>query len=104
MLVRARSVFIAPGVPVGLFFLFGFARRSLFGLCLLFFTEFGVAGFPAIGNLGQELTDVFDFSFSPKMNRHAAARCRFGGWNLASLYVTNQGDARKTELLSRLTG
>ena len=34
-------------------------------LCFCFFTEFGVSGFPAVGDLGQELADVLDFGFGP---------------------------------------
>ena len=49
------------------FLLLGFARRSFFGLCLFLFTEFGVTGFPAVGDLGQELADVLDFGVGPAM-------------------------------------
>ena len=52
---------------VVLLLLLEFARHGRFGLCLLFFTEFGVTDFPAVGDLGQEFADVLNFFFGPGM-------------------------------------
>ena len=53
------------------------------GLCLLFFPEFGVTGFPAVGDLGQELADVFYLFICPKIDGNASGRCSLGLWDLA---------------------
>src|SRR5260221_3833413 len=37
-------------------------------LCSLSCPQFLISGFPAVGDLGQEFADVFDFGFSPGMN------------------------------------
>ena len=77
MLVRARSVLITPGVarldcvaqsPSAVALLL--FRSGLF--LLLFFLL--VTGFPAVGNLGQELADSLDVGDCPEMNGHAATR------------------------------
>jgi len=43
-----------------------------FRLSGLLFTLFLISGFPAIGNLRQELANFFYFLLSPKMNGYAA--------------------------------
>jgi hypothetical protein len=74
---------------VELVLLFWFERHGRFGLCLLLCTKFLVAGFPAVGDLGQELTDVFDFFFGPGV-MCALSAFRLWGWDF---FIFNSGPA-----------
>jgi hypothetical protein len=70
MLVRAASVFQHWRCPVSVFVLPARSALRGFGLplgfgSLLFDPQFLVAGLPAVGDLGQELADVFYILFSP---------------------------------------
>jgi len=59
-------------------------------LCFLFFPKFGVAGFPAVGDLGQELADVFDFGERPEMCSKFPELNGFRRWNFPGCHVTDQ--------------
>jgi hypothetical protein len=101
ILVRARSVVTHRAPPVWLF-LFGFARHGLFGLCLLFFSEFRVAGFPAVGDFRQELADVLDFSIGPEIYGDVARRDRLGDGDFSHAHVMAQCRVGYSQFPSRL--
>ena len=94
----------APGVArsVVVLLLFGFARHGRFRLCLLFLPEFLITRFSAIGDLRQELADVFDFGLGPEMNRHSATGRRLGGRYLPSRNIATERRLRCPEFFSRL--
>jgi len=71
-------------------------------LSFLFFPEFGVTGFPAVGDLGQELADAFDFVEGPEVDSHPPGSHGFGSGNFPSRYVTAQGGVGGSKFLSRL--
>ena len=79
-----------------------FARRGLFGLCLLFFTEFGVTGFPAVGDLGQELADVFDFGLGPRVHDKFAELDNFWSGHLPNCDVVAQSLGPDAQFFSGL--
>jgi hypothetical protein len=103
--VRARSVLVAPGdarrvwllaigswpLAVWLRLFLCFARRGRLGLCLLFFTELLVTGFPAVGDFGQELADMFDFFFGPGVVCSLACLQEAGGRDFFLLNVAGKG-------------
>ena len=71
-------------------------------LCFLFFARFGVTGFPAVGDLGQELADVFDLGEGPKMNAVAAQVDYFWSWDLAFVDVAAKSNGADSEQPRRL--
>src|SRR5262249_14912456 len=59
-------------------------------LCFLFCPEFGITGFPAVGDLGQELADVFDFGFGPNVDNATAHPDNFRSRNLPHRDIVSQ--------------
>jgi hypothetical protein len=55
-----------------------------------FFTEFGVSGFSAVGDLGQELTDSFDIFIGPRVNNGVASLDDPGNRYLTGFHIANQ--------------
>jgi hypothetical protein len=78
-------VFVAPGAPVWLWFLL------LLGLFLFLFPQLLVSGFPAVGDLGQELAEVLNLSLCPHVDDAPADGNNFGGRHLALSHVVGQG-------------
>jgi hypothetical protein len=102
-LVRARSVYKHRALPVRVLLLLRFARHGRFGLCLLFLPEFLVTGFPAVGDLGQELADVFDFGLGPDVNGALSLLHRLRSWNLSYDDIVRKSPIADSEFLCCLS-
>ena len=88
-----RSVLVAPGV----------ARWLRFGLsCCWFFPFLLITGFPAVGDLRQELANLFNLFLGPEMYCHAAARGGFGCGYFPGSDVATQSYCTNPKLLGRL--
>src|SRR5689334_10179017 len=74
-----------------------FMWHSFFRLCFFFFTEFGITGFPAVGNLGQELADVFYFRVGPNLDCGYSGDLRLRVWNFSGLKVCCQCGVRDSQ-------
>lgn len=61
-----------------------------------------VSRLPAIGDLGQELADIFDFFFRPCVQAGTANREDFRGWNLSCFDVPAERHRVNAELSSSL--
>src|SRR5262249_13725255 len=90
--VRAALVFAHRRVPLWFLLLFRLRFSSLFF----------VTGFPAVGDLGQGLAEMFYLGFSPEMYGHATARGCLGFWDFASLDIAAQGHGSDAKFLSCL--
>ena len=91
VVVRARSVLVTPGA----------ARRLSFGLSGAF-AFFLMPGLSAVGDLRQELANVFYFFLSPEMYSDASARGCFGLGDLPCFDIAAQSHGSNPELLSCL--
>jgi hypothetical protein len=98
-----RTAFSGEESALGLPLLSGFARHGRFRLCLLFFPEFGVTGFPAVGDLGQELADDFDFAFGPEVKRHSAAGYRAGSRDFLGCDIATKRSLGNSKLPGRFS-
>src|SRR5438477_5725637 len=78
------------------------ARCLGFGFLHLLF-NFLVPSFPAVRNLGQQLTSTLNIAVSPKVQRHAATFDHFRSRKFAGLNVSAESSRLQTEFLCRFT-